>query len=285
MENSKRYMWRICDPEPDTTWSAIGKSKRRIEDKMGVLERGQSICFWTQVAATVAGAVISNELFGDGGASDANAAAANANNASAQASRDQTALANDQWNYYKQNFQPLESGLVAEAKGYGSPAEVEKAAADAHSDVTRAYGLQRDVAARNARSFGLDPSSGRYVDAARELALSEAASDAGAQNIARQGIKNLAFGKKLDVVGIGKGIPASASAGLNAASANISAAGARAFQQGQALGQQFRQGTAPITSAISKGIRGWFDPATSVETVFNPPSGPSTVFGADGYPV
>ncbi len=236
----------------------------------------------SSIIAPVAASVITASILGDGGASDANAAAANANNASAQASRDQTALANDQWNYYKQNFQPLESGLVAEAKDYGSPAEMEKAAADAHSDITRAYGLQRDVAARNARSFGLDPSSGRYVDATRELALSEAASDAGGQNIARQGIKNLAFGKKLDVVGIGKGIPASASAGLNAASANSSAASARIFQQGQVLGQQFRQGTAPIASAISKGIKGWFDPATPG---FNPSAGPVTEFGTDGWPV
>lgn len=232
------------------------------------------------IIAPVAAAVVTNALFGDGGASDANAAAANANNASAQAARDQTALASDQWNYYKQNFQPLESSLATEAKNYGSPEEMEKAAADAHSDVTRAFAAQRDTAARNARSFGLDPSSGRYVDASRELALNEASSDAGAQNIARQGIKNLAFGKKLDVIGIGKGLPASASAGLNAASMNNSNIGARAFQQGQYLARQSRQGLAPITSAIQKGISGWFNPATPG---FNPVANPAYTQNFDGF--
>lgn len=204
----------------------------------------------------VASAFIGSILSDDGGAG---AAAARASDASGAAALQMSGIASDQWNYFKENFQPLETGMITEAKAAGSPAEQEQAAGEAHADVTQAFSRDRGTFNRTMAAYGINPASGRFADANLKLNLGEAKADAWAQNQARKGIRDLAFGKKLDVMGLGRNIPATSSATLGAAAATGSEMARTGVLRGAYAQKQNDRLIGPIQSAAQKGIQAWFD--------------------------
>ncbi|AOY90569.1 hypothetical protein BKK79_01030 [Cupriavidus sp. USMAA2-4] len=162
------------------------------------------------VAAAVAGSVVSGVMSGDGGASDANAAAASANNMQAQ-------IAKEQWDRYKTVFAPLEDSMISAAQNYDSPAQYERAAGEASGAVSQAYSNARD---RLTRTPGLDPTSAAYTAGLSDLDRSQAAADAVSQNTARKNVQDTAWARKSDMLSLGKGLPAQASTGLAQVSSN-----------------------------------------------------------------
>src|SRR6267143_4825597 len=86
-----------------------------------------------------------NALLGDplglGGSSGAQAQ--QAGGASSAAAQTAANIAADQWAYYKQNYQPLESNLIDQAKAAGSPEEVARATGAARGDVAGAFDQAR----------------------------------------------------------------------------------------------------------------------------------------------
>lgn len=211
-----------------------------------------------------------NALFGDNGASDANAAAAQASQLSGQAALKMANLNEDQYNYWKTNFAPALADLAQKSKDFGSQEEQDRAGGEAHADVASNFATQRGNLTRNLQSYGINPGSGAFADANLKMGLEEAKADALAQNQARKGVRDLAFGKQLDVQAIGKGMPASATAGLASAAANGTAASNSSFLQGQVLGQQARAGYAPIVSAVQQGVKKWFDTPSGPEQLGDP---------------
>lgn len=152
------------------------------------------------------------------GASNAKKAAAAQNRAiDAQAYQGEIAL--DQWDRYKTTFAPLEDAMVAEAKDYDSPEQYEKAAGEASATVASQFGKARD---RLTRTPGLDPSSAGFGASMVGLDLAQAATDATAQNAARDRVKGTAYERKVNAISLGKGLPANAAAGF--ASAGVGAA-------------------------------------------------------------
>jgi hypothetical protein len=141
------------------------------------------------------------------------------NNAAENASNVQAGIAQDQWNDYKTNFQPLEGKFVNEATNWTSPQNYAKAAGDAAATVDAQYGAAKDSLARTP---GLDPSSGAYQAGMTNLGLSQAATSATAQNTARQNVQNQGIAMEENALSLGKGLPASASASAGSASAGLS---------------------------------------------------------------
>ncbi len=161
-------------------------------------------------AGALIGTLAAPLLMGDNGAGDANSAAAYASNKQAQ-------IAGEQWDRYKSTYAPLEDKMVADAQKYETPENFARAAGDASSTVSEQFGKARD---RLTRTPGLDPSSGAYQSSVVGLDLAQAATDATQQNAARQGVKDRGYARKLDALSLGKGLPAQATGGFNAAAGN-----------------------------------------------------------------
>lgn len=164
--------------------------------------------------AIVGGAAVS--VIGGALLSDDNGAEA-ANDAAADSTRLQGEIARDQWNRYKEIYEPLERGMVADAQNYDSAENYARAAGDASATVSSQFGKARD---RLNRTPGLDPSSGAYQSSLVGLDLAQAASDATQQNAARQKVKDTAYVRKTDALSLGKGLPANASSALSTATQN-----------------------------------------------------------------
>lgn len=121
---------------------------------------------------------------------------------------------------YKDVFQPLQDEFVETAKNYDSPERQAQMAAEAKADVMKSAGLQSQINQRQMASMGLNPASGRFQGQARADNLNTALASAGAQNTARQTVRDKALALKADAINIGAGLPsqsaAAASLGLNA---------------------------------------------------------------------
>jgi hypothetical protein len=184
-------------------------------------------------AAAVASAVVG------GVASDkASKRASESQQAAIDANAYQGRIAQDQWDAYKANYQPLETQMVADAKNFDSPEARNAAAAEAQAGVSSEIGKAQ---ARLSRTVGFDPSSAAAQAAQTNLALSGAAMGATAQNTARKQVKDTAYAHQLDMLGMGKGLVANASTGF-ASAANTASAIANSQQQmangqGAAAGQ------------------------------------------------
>jgi len=158
------------------------------------------------IAAPVVGSLLADDNGAEG-----------ANNAAADSTRLQGEIARDQWNRYKEIYEPLERSMVTEAQNYDSPENYAKAAGDAQATVSSQFGKARD---RLSRTPGLDPSTPGAQASMIGLDLAQAATDATQQNAARQKVKDVAYARKTDALSLGKGLPANASSALGTATQN-----------------------------------------------------------------
>ena len=88
------------------------------------------------LVGAVAAPVIGGLMADDNGAEGANNAAAAASDLQAQISR-------DQWNRYKEIYEPLERQMVDEAQDYASPENYAKAAGEASATVSQQFSKAR----------------------------------------------------------------------------------------------------------------------------------------------
>lgn len=212
------------------------------------------------ICASVAGAVVASALADDNGAEEANAAAADANRTQAQ-------IANDQWNNYKKTYQPLENALVAEAANYDSPENYARAAGDAAATNASEFGKVKEALSRTP---GLDPSSPAFQAGMTQLGLQQAASSAVTQNAARQGVADTAYQRKINAVGLGKGLPAQASAGLSSV-ANFNA---NMAANAQAQANQNAAGWGSLATRAFTGVANYAQQPAAGSTAA-PAGGPS----------
>jgi len=199
------------------------------------------------ITAVVAGTVVSSALADDNGAEAANNSVADANALQAQISR-------DQWNRYKEIYEPLERQMVDEAQDYASPENYAKAAGEASATVSQQFSKARD---RLTRTPGLDPSSGAYQSSLVGLDLAQAANDATQQNLARKNVTDTAYARKQSALGLGKGLDSTAASGMSSvASSNLSLANAMQRQsnaEAQAGGNwQLAWSSPPATGSTTR---------------------------------
>ncbi len=199
------------------------------------------------IGAVVGIATGLNSLFGGDRGSDASDAAATSANTASQ-------ISSAQWNYYLQNYQPLETGLIKQASEAGSPEEFARARGAANADVTGAFDQSRKQTLNRMQSFGINPGSPAYQSAAASTDIAEGATRAGALTMADRNTRNLAYSKGLDVVGLGRNIPAqSAASSLNAANTGLAASNLQ-FNQNQRNMANAGYGLNTIGTAAEK----WF---------------------------
>lgn len=150
----------------------------------------------------------------------------------------------------KQTFQPVEDAFIKTAQGYDSPEKQAEAAAAAKADVLANAATQQQASQRQMASMGIDPTSGRFAGIDRANATNTALAAAGAQNNARQVVRDKGLALKADAINMGKGLASSTAAayGIGTNSGN-SAVGNNATAN-----EQFRQNGQIMSQGMSGAI-------------------------------
>ena len=114
----------------------------------------------------------------------------------------QTQQANDRYNQYGV---PAEDSYYKMAGEYSEPEEFERQAQAAKGDLGAAAGAQQGGMLRQFASLGIDPSSPAATAAMSDIAVQNAASEAGAMNRARSAARTLGMQLKSDAANFGRG--------------------------------------------------------------------------------
>lgn len=153
-------------------------------------------------------------------------ASENATNQSTAMQAQMAKIAQEQWDYYKTNYQPLELNLIKQAQEAGSPEEFARARGAANADVTGSFDIAKKATENKLQSYGINPGSPAYQAALASGDLAQGASMAGALTNADRTTRNLAYSKAMDVASLGRNIP-SQSATMAANAGNLALNGAR----------------------------------------------------------
>ena len=149
------------------------------------------------------------------------------------AQSEQMAQARDYYNYQKDTFRPLERGLVADAERFNTDAYRNQLASQASADAGLAFGQVQAQNQRASRSMGANPNSGRYAGMQQASGLALAANRANAMTNARTQADQMGYARKLDAVGMGRGLSGASTAAYGGANSSGSMAGGNYQSAGQ----------------------------------------------------
>ncbi len=118
--------------------------------------------------------------------------------------------ADEQQQRYKDTFQPIEDKMAADAMSWDSDGRLAEQAAQAKSDVMNNAAAADQQRSRQMAAMGVDPRSGRYDAADRASGLQTSLAAAGAQNAARDNVRQQAVSLRGQAAGIGQAVAANA---------------------------------------------------------------------------
>lgn len=125
---------------------------------------------------------------------------------------------------YNNTFKPLEDQFIDKAQNWDSAERQQQQAAEAKADVLNNASQQRQATERNMASMGVDPTSGRYAGVERAGENATALAAAGAENNARNTVRNQALSLQADAVNMGKGLAVNPASSLGLSTSAGSAA-------------------------------------------------------------
>ena len=146
---------------------------------------------------------------------------------------EQMAQARDYYNYQQDTFRPVERGLVADAQRFNTDAYANDLASKASADAGLAFGQVQSQNQRAMASMGANPNSGRFAGMQQATGLSLAANRASAMTNARTQADQMGYARRLDAVGMGRGLAGASSAAYGGANQAGSMAGGNAQSAGQ----------------------------------------------------
>ncbi len=192
-------------------------------------------------------------------ASGANDAAVIAAQAQAEVMAKQEARNDEMWERFKEKYYPLEDELLDPANRNVEDRSEERAA-EAGDAVGTSFDAQRGQTMRAMERAGVNPNDGRFRGITRSMDIAEAATRADSMNDARamerQRVEDTNFNRALQVMSLGKGMPAQVSSGsANLASgyaSNANIYGNLASRLAQDAGDAGYGGV----QAIMRGIQG-----------------------------
>jgi hypothetical protein len=113
---------------------------------------------------------------------------------------------NEQYQYWKDSYQPLEQKIVNDAANFNTDAERERMAGQAGADVEQAFGNQRAQNARELSRYGINPNSSTALRAAGTMGDQEALAKAGAMNQSRLQSKAMGMAMMADAANMGRNL-------------------------------------------------------------------------------
>ena len=168
----------------------------------------------------------------------------------------QSAIAGEQYQRYKDTFIPVEDQMVKDAMDYDSAANIEKRKGIAAANVNQSFSNSAGQSARLLSRYGLNPNSSAFARENAKLHNAEALASAGAQTGAAFDTMDRGIALRAGAAQTGRGLTNTAlgafAGSTNSASAagNISAQGAGVTNQGiNTMGQGFNTAIAGNQSA------------------------------------
>jgi len=165
-----------------------------------------------------------------------------------EAQKEQMQQARDYYRYQMETFRPIERGLAAEAQQFDTEAYRNQLAQQAAADAGKAFGLTQAATQRASAAMGINPNSGRFAGMQQQGQNALAAQRAAAMTGTRQQAQQMGFARKLDVTGLGRGLPGASAAAYGGATAAGGAAGASYMAPGNQFNVGFGQGAGLIGS-------------------------------------
>lgn len=170
-----------------------------------------------------------------------------------QTQQQQNQIANEQYQMYKNTYQPLQQQLVNEAENYNTASNEQRLAQGAIGDVNTAFTNQRQAQTQQMQSYGINPTSGQFQGMQNSNQVLQAAQSAAAATQARNAAEQLGWAKKMDAAGL-----ASGQYGNQATATQL---GMAAGGQSLAAGQIPIQNSAALSSSMAGGyggaMQGW----------------------------
>ena len=162
---------------------------------------------------------------------------------------------------YKTVFEPLQDQFIAEAKDYASPERRLAAQDQAAADVAIAAGQAGGQRRRSLTAMGVNPASGRFINAESKASTDAALATAGARNLAGRTVDDTGRQLRASAINMGSGLGVNpgTSIGLSnsAGNAGFGAAQQGYQQQGSLLNAQYQnQLKAWETQQASGGLFG-----------------------------
>jgi hypothetical protein len=112
-------------------------------------------------------------------------------------------ISEDQYNYAKEKYRPLEDKLVKQAERYQTPEYAQEQADFAQADVAKAYADAKMTSDQNMKSMGINVGDPRYAAANRGMGIAEAGATAGAGTLARKNAELQGFNTLAGIAGRG----------------------------------------------------------------------------------
>ena len=172
------------------------------------------------------------------------------------AQQEQMDQARDYYDYQRDTFRPVERGLVAEAQRFNTEAYREQLASRAAADAGRAFGQTQAMNRRAMGAMGVNPNSGRFAGIQNAGNLALAANRANAMSNTRMQADQMGYARKLDAVGLGRGLAGASAAAYGGATGAGSAAGQSAQSAGQNYMGNMAIGSGTIASGQNMGLQG-----------------------------
>jgi hypothetical protein len=148
---------------------------------------------------------------------------------------------------------PIRQKIYDEAAAAGGEADLAKQSALAIGDVRSQFGIQADQTARQMKSYGIDPTSGKFQGQARTAGIMEAATSAAAATKARDAATQLGWAKRLDASALAQG-----QFGNQATSTGLAlTAGQQALGAGQTTMGNYGAMGSSMGQAYGGSMQGW----------------------------
>lgn len=116
--------------------------------------------------------------------------------------------ADEQYDFYKTNGQPVVKKALDDASNWDSQGNIDAARGRAGADVQQAYDNTTQQNQRALSRMGVNPSSGRFLAVQQRTQADQAATTAGAETNAEQGVRTQAVGMRQQASNLAQGMPA-----------------------------------------------------------------------------
>jgi len=141
-------------------------------------------------------------------------------------------------------FQPLQDAFIKEANGFASPERQQAAADAARADVSLGASQAAGQMERQAMAMGVNPASGRFLNARAKADTDSALAGAGAANLARRSVEDQGRSLRANAINMGAGLAVNpgTSMGLSNGAAQAGFGGAMQGygQQGNLLNTEYQ---------------------------------------------
>ena len=114
----------------------------------------------------------------------------------------QAKIGRGMWKTWKNEGLPQLLDYKRQVEDWASPARINQQQGMAAADVRQSFGSARRTMMDNLSRYGVNPTSGRYAGGLRELALGQAAAEAGARSLTRHGIESQDLQQKGQLAGL-----------------------------------------------------------------------------------